>query len=114
MKYCAISANCVIFVKQLQVMKANIQKTSKIVNRLQDRKTKNGVEYDYYSDMAEYYKDGYVVATLNFSADNFEQHEDMTEDEADTYYNEMTAERNDIINDDYDVTAEQGLYGCGY
>lgn len=54
----------------------------------------NGSEYYPENNTASYYVDGYVVAHLDFNTDTFEQEEDMTDDDADFYYDEMTRDKN--------------------
>lgn len=75
----------------------------------------NGSDYDSYSNTATSYKNGYCVSILDFDTDTFEQHDDMTNAEADAHYSDMVAERERYEDEkDYDVRSEQGFYGYGY
>ncbi len=58
------------------------------------------------------YEGKYVIAELDLNSDVFEAHDEMTEAQADEYYTLMIKESEKEV-DDWDVRAEQGLYGYG-
>ena len=72
------------------------------------------IEYNQTTNFSEVMVNGFCVATLNHNKDEFEDYEEMTEAQKDEYYGMMIENREDIISDDYDVCAEQGLYTYGY
>ena len=75
--------------------------------------TKHEVYYNSESNTATYSIGKYVVASLDFKTDEFECDDDLQND-ADYYYNAMTNEKTSVLNDDYDVRAEQDLYANQY
>jgi hypothetical protein len=50
---------------------------------------------------ASVYDGKYCVATLNFNDDDFEAHDEMTEQEANEYYLQMTQEKEAYETDNY-------------
>lgn len=54
-----------------------------------NQKRFTGAEYNQYDNTATYYDNGYEVATLNFDTNEFEDHDEMTEQQKDDYYAEM-------------------------
>ena len=84
-----------------------------------DKKTKNNVikEYSYYNSFTNtsfFYKGDIAIAKLDHTTDYLESYEDMSEEEKDFYYEEMQKNKEEEISNNYDVRAEQGLYGYGY
>ena len=75
--------------------------------------------YNSENDTATYSQDNCIIASLDFKSDKIEFFDDednpLTSGEKDLIYKEMHDERQSWIeNSDYDVRAEQGLYGYGY
>lgn len=52
-----------------------------------------GATYNSYEQISEYYLNGISVASLTFSTDEFESDEDVSEEDKDFYYSEMTKEK---------------------
>lgn len=55
----------------------------------------NGSEYDSEENTATYYEDGFSVATLNFNTDEFEDLKEMTTEDEEFYYSEMSKSKNE-------------------
>ena len=60
-----------------------------------------GSEYDNDNGIASYYIDGYLVATLEVSTDVFEDHEEMTEENKQLCYLELTNRVSAFKSDEY-------------
>lgn len=75
------------------------------------------MESPYYNSSTNtsfYYKNEVSIAKLDHTTGNFESYEDMSEQDKDYYYDEMQKNKEEVTSIDYDVRAEQGLYGYGY
>ena len=71
--------------------------------------------YEYHfipeSNTVKAYEYKELIAVLNVSTDNFESQVPMSEAQENHHYDEMIKASNP---DNYDVRAEQGLFGHGY
>lgn len=75
------------------------------------------MESPYYNSSTNtsfYYKNEVSIAKLDHTTGHFEAYEDMSEQDKDYYYDEMQKNKEEVTSIDYDVRAEQGLYGYGY
>lgn len=70
--------------------------------------------YNASTNTSFFYKNDVSIAKLDHTSDHFEAYEDMSEQEKDYYYAEMQKNKEEELSFDYDVRAEQGLYGYGY
>ena len=70
--------------------------------------------YNSETNTANLYVGEFIQATLDFNNDTFELHAEVDNDTAKDYYESMVIEKESYEKDDYDVRAEQGLYGYGY
>ena len=77
-------------------------------------KTFPQVEFRSDENKAYLYIGEFLQATLDFNNDTFELHAEFDNDTAKDYYESMVIEKESYEKDDYDVRAEQGLYGYGY
>lgn len=55
-----------------------------------------------------------LICSLDFNLDFFTDYENLSQHDADEYYNLMTKEKEECNADNYDVREEQGIFGYGY
>jgi len=77
-------------------------------------KNKNYVYYDYDSKISTHIINGYEVARIDHNTGEFTTEIEMSKEEADGSYKRMMIDKEESVNNKYDVSDEQGLYGYGY
>lgn len=75
---------------------------------------KTNHEYNKELNKGLYYENGFVTLVFNFDKDEVEEmYNDYSEDEINDIITDLTKEK-EAMTDDYDVKAEQGIFGYGY